>query len=80
MNIPINDIIDDKDNDNWCHYSGMPSPMAYSMKVTTNQLEDDNPDSEHSIEYQKIDEVKEVIESNIEGEVIISHKDTNEGK
>jgi hypothetical protein len=72
----INDDKDndkDKDNDNWCHYSGMPSPMAYSMKVTTNQLEDNNPDSdsEHSIECKKIDEVKEVI---------ISHKDTNEGK
>lgn len=38
-----------------------------------------NPESEHSIVWNTIDEVKKVIESNIEGELIISDKD-NEGK
>jgi dTDP-4-dehydrorhamnose 3,5-epimerase-like enzyme len=38
-----------------------------------------NPESEHSIVWHTIDELKQVIESNIEGELIISHKD-NEGK
>ena len=38
-----------------------------------------NPQSEHSIVWHTIDEVKKVIESNIEGELIISDKD-NEGK
>ena len=38
-----------------------------------------NPESEHSIVWHTIDEVKKVIESNIEGELIISDKD-NEGK
>ena len=38
-----------------------------------------NPQSEHSIVWHTIDEVKKVIESNIEGELIISHKD-NDGK
>jgi hypothetical protein len=38
-----------------------------------------NPDSEHSIVWHTIDEVKEVILNNIEGKLIISDKD-NEGK
>jgi dTDP-4-dehydrorhamnose 3,5-epimerase-like enzyme len=38
-----------------------------------------NPDSEHSIVWHTIDEVKKVILDNIEGELIISDKD-NEGK
>ena len=38
-----------------------------------------NPDSEHSIVWNTIDEVKEIILDNIEGELIISDKD-NEGK
>ena len=65
----------------------VPDNMAHGfltledMTIVTYMVKGEyNPDSEHSIEYQKIDEVKEVIESNIEGEVIISHKDTNEGK
>jgi dTDP-4-dehydrorhamnose 3,5-epimerase len=38
-----------------------------------------NPDSEHSIVWNTIDEVKEVILANTEGNLIISDKD-NEGK
>ena len=38
-----------------------------------------NPESEHSIVWNTIDEVKKVILENIEGELIISDKD-NEGK
>ena len=38
-----------------------------------------NPNSEHSIVWHTIDEVKQIIESNIEGNLIISDKD-NEGK
>ena len=38
-----------------------------------------NPESEHSIVWHTIDEVKKVILENIEGELIISDKD-NEGK
>ena len=38
-----------------------------------------NPESEHSIVWHTIDEVKQIIESNIEGNLIISDKD-NEGK
>jgi dTDP-4-dehydrorhamnose 3,5-epimerase-like enzyme len=38
-----------------------------------------NPNSEHSIVWHTIDEVKKVILDNIEGELIISDKD-NEGK
>jgi dTDP-4-dehydrorhamnose 3,5-epimerase-like enzyme len=40
---------------------------------------DYNPNSEHSIVWHTIDGVKQVIESNIDGELIISDKD-NEGK
>jgi dTDP-4-dehydrorhamnose 3,5-epimerase len=40
---------------------------------------DYNPNSEHSIVWNTIDGVKQVIEDNIDGELIISDKD-NEGK
>jgi dTDP-4-dehydrorhamnose 3,5-epimerase-like enzyme len=50
------------------------------MTIVTYMVKGDyNPNSEHSIVWHTIDEVKKVIESNIDGELIISDKD-NEGK
>lgn len=64
----------------------VPNNMAHGfltledMTIVTYMVKGDyNPDSEHSIVWHTIDEVKKVILDNIDGELIISDKD-NEGK
>jgi len=64
----------------------VPNNMAHGFltlednTIVTYMVEGDyNPNSEHSIVWHTIDSVKQVIESNIDGELIISDKD-NLGK
>lgn len=64
----------------------VPDNMAHGfltledMTIVTYMVKGEyNPESEHSIVWHTIDEVKRVILDNIEGELIISDKD-NEGK
>ena len=64
----------------------VPNNMAHGfltledMTIVTYMVEGDyNPNSEHSIVWHTIDSVKQVIESNIDDELIISTKD-NLGK
>jgi dTDP-4-dehydrorhamnose 3,5-epimerase-like enzyme len=64
----------------------VPDNMAHGfltledMTIVTYMVKGEyNPDSEHSIVWHTIDEVKKVILDNIEGELIISDKD-NVGK
>ena len=64
----------------------VPNNMAHGFltlednTIVTYMVEGDyNPQSEHSIVWHTIDSVKQIIESNIDGELIISTKD-NLGK